>query len=102
MKALFLIAPNRFELRDAPAPQPGPGEALVAVRRVGLCGSDRHYLRPDYPWDFSRAPMILGHEGAGEIVALGPDVAGLRPGDRVAIDPARPCRRCEQIGRAHV
>jgi L-iditol 2-dehydrogenase len=95
MKALYLIGPKKFEIRETPAPSPGAGEVAVAIKCVGLCGSDRHYMQEDYPHDFARAPMIPGHEGSGEIVGIGAGVVGLKVGDHVAIEPASPCRRCE-------
>ena len=76
-------------------PDPGPGEALVKVRAVGICGSDIHW------WEDGRIgrrhsiyPQILGHEPAGEVIAAGPGVT-FAPGDRVAVEPAINCGRCE-------
>jgi L-iditol 2-dehydrogenase len=78
-----------IRIADEPVPEPGPGESLVRVTAVGICGSDLHW------WDeggigdakLSR-PLVLGHEGAGVIEA------GPRRGERVAIDPAIPCGVC--------
>jgi len=68
---------------------------LIAVRSVGICGSDVHY------WTHGRigpfilnAPMILGHESSGQVVAVGEKVAHLKPGDRVTMEPGVPCRMC--------
>jgi len=96
MQSMRLHAPRDMRLDDVPAPEPGPGEALIRVRAVGVCGSDVHYF-VDGHIGATQAPypFVLGHEGAGEIAALGPGVEGPPVGTRVAIDPAIPCGRCE-------
>ena len=87
------IGDLRIEERTAPTPR--PGEVLVAMRTVGICGSDVHYLTHGRIGSFVvDAPMVIGHESAGEVVALGAGVTTLRPGDRVALEPGVPCRRC--------
>jgi len=77
-------------------PEPGPGEILIRVRAVGICGSDLHYYLEGscagFPADY---PCVLGHEPAGEVEAAGPSVEHLRPGARVAIEPAIVCGGCE-------
>ena len=73
-------------------PEPGPGEAVIKVGRCGICGSDIHMTSGhalDYP-----AGTILGHEYAGEVVALGVGVTNLKPGDRVTAMPATGCGQC--------
>jgi len=76
--------------------EPGPGEVLVRLRAVGLCGSDLHWYL-DGRIGHSRAvyPQVLGHEGAGEIVAVGAGVTDLKPGQRVSIEPSITCGHCE-------
>lgn len=100
MKAAVLVEPTEFEIRHRSVPEPGPEEVLVAVRDVGICGSDVHYYEHgrigDYVVD---DPLVLGHECAGEIVAVGGDVDDLEPGDRVALEPGVPCRRCAHCER---
>lgn len=66
------------------------------MRATGICGSDVHY------WTHGRIghfvveePMVLGHESAGVIVSVGPDVTSLKVGDRVALEPGVPCRKCD-------
>jgi L-iditol 2-dehydrogenase len=89
MKAARLHGIGDLRVADEPVPEPGPGEALVRVTAVGICGSDLHW------WDeagigdaiISR-PLVLGHEAAG-VIESGP-----RRGTRVAIDPAIPCGTC--------
>ncbi|MGD2175662.1 MAG: NAD(P)-dependent alcohol dehydrogenase [Candidatus Brocadiaceae bacterium] len=96
MKAVYLVARGEFDLREVPVPEPGPGEVLVAVRSCGICGSDIHFYEKGRIGDFVVAePLVLGHEAAGEVVGLGADVRALERGDRVAVEPGIPCRRCE-------
>jgi L-iditol 2-dehydrogenase len=90
---LYGVGDVRLERR--PIPTPGPGEVLVRIRRVGVCGSDIHYYTHGRIGDFVvREPMILGHESAGEVVALGQGVTRLQAGHRVTIEPGYTCRRC--------
>jgi L-idonate 5-dehydrogenase len=81
--------------RDPAARSPGPGEVLVALGAGGICGSDLHYWQDGGFGPIRvREPIILGHEAAGTVIALGPGVAGLAPGDRVALNPSQPCGTC--------
>lgn len=93
MRALSYPAKDEIRLGDLPEPSPGPGEALVAVRASGICGTDIEVLHGHY--GTGAFPLVPGHEFAGEVVALGPDVAGLRLGDRVVVDPNLPCGACD-------
>ncbi len=95
MKACYLVGSQKFEVRETPTPSPGAGEVAVAIRCVGVCGSDRHYLDGSRDYDFAAEPFIIGHEAAGEIIEVGEGVTSLKVADRVAIDPAIPCRECE-------
>lgn len=86
MKALVYTGPERLDYREAAEPEPGPGEALIKVDAVGLCGSDMHaYLGHD---DRRPAPLILGHEAVGTVLQ------GSRPGTRVTVNPLVTCGRC--------
>lgn len=88
-------------------PEPGPGEALIRVTVTTVCGSDLHtYIDGRLGDTIIQSPVILGHEFAGEVVAVGPDaISGfdepLLPGQRVAIDPAMPCGHCEFCEKGH-
>ena len=95
MKAVYLTAPGAFELREVPVPAPRAREVLVAVKSVGICGSDIHYYEHGRIGEFVvTEPIILGHECAGEVVEVGPEVQSLGRGDVVALEPGVPCRRC--------
>jgi L-iditol 2-dehydrogenase len=90
MLALRLHPDRQLRLHDEPIPEPGPGEVLVRVTEVGLCGSDRHWLVDGGIGDaVLDAPLVLGHEFAG-VIASGPNA-----GRRVAVDPAVACGTCE-------
>ena len=75
--------------------QPGPGEALVKVGRGGICGSDLHYyLHGGFGTVRVKEPIIMGHEFAGTIAAVGEGVADLEVGDKVGVNPSQPCGQC--------
>ena len=84
----------RVETRPDPG-EPGPGQVRVRMAAGGICGSDLHYYRHG-GWGTVRLrePMILGHEVAGHVDAVGAGVEGLAPGDLVAVSPSRPCGGC--------
>jgi 2-desacetyl-2-hydroxyethyl bacteriochlorophyllide A dehydrogenase len=93
MQTIVLEEPGRFVLTDTAEPDaPGPDEALVRVRRVGICGTDLHAFRGKQP--FFTYPRILGHELGVEIVALGSANETLRVGDRCAVEPYLNCGEC--------
>ena len=96
MKVAVLVAPNRIEIEDRPAPRPGPEDVLVRVRAVGICGSDTHYFAGlrDHEKD-TVYPFVLGHEFAGEVAEVGSAVRDVAAGTRVACAPDRPCGKCE-------
>lgn len=96
MKAIRLHGPLEMRLDEIERPIPKPGEALIRVRAVGVCGSDIHvYKAGGVDGTQTTTPLILGHEFAGEIVALGPRTTEPAVGTRVAIDPAISCGQCE-------
>ncbi len=93
MRTLILERPTRFVRADTPEPgSPGAGEALVRVRRVGICGTDLHAFRGRQP--FFSYPRILGHELGVEVVEVGAGVTGVAPGDRCAVEPYLECGSC--------
>jgi 2-desacetyl-2-hydroxyethyl bacteriochlorophyllide A dehydrogenase len=91
MRAFTITAPNHAEVRDLPAPVPGPGEAIVKVAFCGICGTDYHIFKGDF---LSPYPLTNGHEFSGVISAIGPNARGWREGDRVAVDPSIFCGEC--------
>lgn len=91
MRAARLHGTGDLRVEDAPEPEPGPGESLVRVTAVGLCGSDLHWFTDGGIGDAQLdRPLVLGHEMAG-VVQGGP-----LDGRLVAVDPAWPCGRCER------
>ncbi|MFE6758411.1 L-idonate 5-dehydrogenase [Streptomyces sp. NPDC057684] len=90
---------------ELPSPEPGPGQALVAVRYGGVCGSDLHYWRHGGVGDFRlQEPMLLGHEVVGTVLSYGDGATGPAPGTAVAVHPATPCGTCPECvdGRRNV
>jgi len=92
MLTISLEEPGRFAARDAAEPRLAPGEALVRVHRIGVCGTDLHAFAGRQP--FFTYPRILGHELGVEVIDPGDDPRGLRPGDRCAVEPYLNCGRC--------
>ena len=103
--AAVMTAIDTIELQDRPDPVAGPGEAVVAIETVGVCGSDVAYYHYGKVGPFVvEGDIILGHETAGTVVAIGAEVENVAVGDRVAIEPSTPCRDCVQCmaGRYHL
>jgi L-iditol 2-dehydrogenase len=97
MRVCVLSRPGQLALEERPVPRPGPGQVLVAVRSVGVCGSDVHYFEHGRIGGFVVAsPLVLGHEVSGRIAAAGPGADPGRVGSRVAIEPGASCGRCAQ------
>src|SRR5215469_983687 len=98
MKTAVLESPGSFCLTETPAPAKlGPGEALVRVLTVGICGTDLHALEGTQP--FFSYPRILGHELAVEVLEAGEGVTGFGPGDRCAVNPYMTCGVCAACSR---
>ncbi|HET8851578.1 MAG TPA: NAD(P)-dependent alcohol dehydrogenase [Ktedonobacteraceae bacterium] len=96
-QAAVLYAPHDIRIEERPVPRPGPGEVLIEVKAVGVCGSDVHYYEHGRIGSYVvRQPLILGHESAGVIVDVGEGVNTSRVGERVAIEPGIPDGVCEQ------
>ncbi len=91
MKTLVCQAPGELRMSEVPVPLPAPGEVLLRVRRIGLCGTDMHIFRGTQP--FLQYPRVMGHELSGEIVSA-PEDSGLDPGDQVYVMPYLSCGHC--------
>lgn len=97
MRASVLLSRRTLTIEDRPVPVPDPDQVLIKVAAVGVCGSDVHYYREGRIGDFIvDSPLILGHEMSGTIVGVGADVSPERIGERVAVEPQRPCGHCRQ------
>jgi L-iditol 2-dehydrogenase len=102
MRAAVLVEPGRIEMEDRPIPTPGPGDVLIRVSSVGVCGSDTHYYRHGRVGTFVvEAPLVLGHEAAGTIVGVGQRIDSSRVGERVSIEPQRPDPDSEETRSGH-
>jgi L-iditol 2-dehydrogenase len=100
MKALTLVAPCQFEYGDTPDLIPGKDEVLVRVKAAGICGSDLHGM--DGRSGRRVPPIIMGHEAAGEIIALGSGVKKWRVGDRVTFDSTVYCNDCPECQEGYI
>src|SRR4026207_928724 len=99
MRAIQLEKPHLFRPITLPHPRPpGPGEALVRVHRVGICGTDYSGVLGKMP--FFSYPRVPGHELGVEVVAVGPGVTNVKAGDRAAIEPSINCQTCYSCTRA--
>ncbi len=96
MRAAMYYSNSDVRIVDLPKPTIGPGECLVRVRASGICGSDvmEWYRKP-------KAPLVLGHEIAAEVVAVGAGVANVRVGDRVFVSHHVPCGECRYCKAGH-
>ena len=95
MKALVIHAPHDLRLEEREVAPLGPAEIAVRIGAGGICGSDLHYFHNGgFGAVRLKEPMILGHEIAGTVERVGAEVATVKPGDRVAVSPSRPCGHC--------
>ena len=92
MRQFELVAPKTFEKHEVPIPEPGPGEVRIAVKSVGICGSDIHAYYGKHP--FMSFPIVLGHECAGVVEKLGEGVTKVTLGDRVVLRQQQVCGKC--------
>ncbi|KAH7928602.1 GroES-like protein [Leucogyrophana mollusca] len=94
-RAVVLYGPRDLRVEERSLWPPQLNHAQVAVKSTGLCGSDLHYYLEGRNGDFAlQAPLVLGHESAGVVTAVGPGAKGLVPGQRVAIEAGIMCRDC--------
>ena len=106
MRALVLERQHELKLRDIDLPLAvGPGDVRIRIHTVGVCGSDVHYYTHGRIGSFVvEAPMVLGHEASGTVVEVGAGVTGLKPGDRVCMEPGVPdlSSRASKLGLYNV
>src|SRR6266700_4640410 len=100
MKALLLSQYRQLEITELPRPEPGPSEVLVRVAACGICGSDVH----GYDGSSGRRipPIVMGHEAAGTIAAVGEGENSWAEGDRVTFDSTIDCGECPPCSRGNV
>ena len=87
-----MTSPGVIEFRQVPTPEPGPGQVLVKIMEIGVCGSDIHVYHGEHP--FTSYPVTQGHEVSGIVETLGPGAEGLVPGQKVTIQPQLVCGKC--------
>lgn len=97
MQVSVLRGARDVALEERPVPQAGPGELLVRIGSVGVCGSDTHYYEHGrIGTHVVDRPLVLGHEAGGTVAAVGPGVDSHVVGQRVSVEPGVPCRSCSQ------
>jgi L-iditol 2-dehydrogenase len=105
MKAMMLTGIRQMEMRDIPEPTlVNPNDVKIKMTVLGICGSDIHYYTQGKIGSQKvQYPFPVGHEGAGVVVEVGKSVKRVKPGDKIAIEPAMPCWECDQClsGRPH-
>jgi len=95
MKVAVMEGIKKISIQEREIPKPKEDEVLIRIKSVGICGSDIHYYKEGRIGSFVvEKPLILGHEAAGEIIDIGSNVRFLKVGDRVALEPGIPCRKC--------
>src|SRR4030042_3471210 len=95
MLCAVMYGQEDVRLEERPVPEPGPGQVLVRITRVGVCGSDVHYFKEGRMGGaIVRSPMILGHESAGVVEKVGEGATRFSSGDRVTIEPGYTCGKC--------
>ena len=92
MKQATMTAPGQIEIRQAPVPSPGPGQVLLEIQRIGVCGSDIHVYHGKHP--YTSYPVVQGHEFSALVAAVGPDVKDVAVGDKVTAMPQIVCGLC--------
>ena len=96
MKTAVMTDIEQIIVETREIPKPEPGEVLIKVEYVGICGSDLHYFETGRIADFVvECPFVLGHEASGTVVEVGQGVTKLKVGDRVTMEPGKTCGQCE-------
>ena len=103
--ACTLNGPLQLSVEQLPHVEPKEGQVRLRLGAGGICGSDLHYYQHGRAGAFSiRAPFVPGHEASGVVEAIGPGVTRVRPGQKVAVNPAHPCGLCPacRAGRSNL
>ncbi|KAI9788831.1 MAG: hypothetical protein M1833_002797 [Piccolia ochrophora] len=102
-RSFVLESKGKVKFEDRPVPElASPNDVLINIKQTGICGSDVHYWVSGAIGHFVvRSPMVLGHESAGIVSRVGSGVSSLKVGDRVALEPGVPCRRCTRCKEGH-
>jgi L-iditol 2-dehydrogenase len=97
MKQAIMTAPGQIKIHEIEAPRPGPGEVLLKIHRIGVCGSDVHVYHGKHP--YTGYPVVQGHEFSASVEAVGEGVSGLKPGQKVTSMPQIVCGVCAPCRR---
>jgi len=97
MRQAIMTHPGTIEFRDVPEPKPGPGEILLRIQKIGVCGSDIHVWHGQHP--FTPYPVVQGHEYSGEVVAVGEGVSKVGIGMKATAAPQEVCGQCAHCRR---
>ena len=102
MRQAIMTTPGKIEFREVDPPQPGPGQVLLRIQRIGMCGSDVHVWHGKHP--YTSYPVIQGHEYSAVVEQLGEGVQGIKIGSKVTATPQKVCRQCKpcQRGDYHI
>lgn len=102
MKAVRLHEGGRILVEEVPDPLAGSDQVRVALRAAGVCGTDLHAARGRLPVPTSNLPVVMGHEGAGIVDAVGEETEGVAVGDRVLLLPSETCGSCAPCRAGHL
>ena len=97
MRQAVMTKPGRIEFGDVPVPQVGPGQILLRVKQIGVCGSDIHVNHGKHP--FTSYPVVQGHEFSGQVEAVGKGVKKVKVGDKATARPQVVCGKCSPCRR---
>jgi 2-desacetyl-2-hydroxyethyl bacteriochlorophyllide A dehydrogenase len=102
MRQAIMTTPGKIEFRDVESPKPGPGQVLIRVQRIGICGSDVHVWHGKHP--YTSYPVIQGHEYSATVEEVGQGVEGIKIGSKVTATPQEVCGKCKpcQRGDYHI
>jgi len=97
MRQAVMTEPGKIEFRDVPEPAPGPGEVLLRIKRIGVCGSDVHVNHGRHP--FTTYPVVQGHEFSAVVEAVGEGVENIKVGAKATATPQEVCGKCRPCRR---